>query len=106
MACKYNIRVFIGTQFDSAGEPLTAADVTLTLDDFQRSIARISGGVTVYTGSGISAECPGGEATTIVETFCEPVQYADIMAEVVLLKLALRQGSILVVHQFAEANFI
>jgi hypothetical protein len=102
----YNVRIFIGTQFDSAGQPLIPADVACALDDFQRSVARISGGVTVYSGSGISAECPAGEATVVVETFCEPVKYADIVSEVALLKLTLRQGSILVVNQFVEASFI
>ena len=106
MACKFSIRIYIGTQFTATGEPLATSDVAHALDDFQRSIALITGGVTVYSASGISVECPTGEATTVVETFYNADQYADIVAEVALLKLWLKQGSILVVQQFAEVQFL
>lgn len=103
---RYNVRFYIGTQFTATGERLTDADVAYALDDFQKSIALITGGVTVYSASGISVECPTGEATTVIETYCSPEQWAEVVVEVAHVKRSLRQGSVLVAQQVAEVQFL
>lgn len=103
------VRAYIGTEFDRDNMALDPSTVKAHTDWFKGEWAAVTGGVTTYTATGSSVECPQGEATLVVETFIEDHDFEGmdrLRFTTRRLKVLLNQGSIILTTRALVVEFV
>lgn len=103
------VRAYIGTEFDRDNAALDPRTVETHIEWFKGEWAAVTGGVTTYSATGSSVECPQGEFTLVVETFIEDHDLEGIdrlRFTTRRMKALLNQGSIILTSRALVVEFV